>query len=257
MQFDARPRHGNVRGRALLVVACLAMAAAGVFGWLAVFGGKGSPDAVVLDVETAVASTTPDTLPLLVPAAPAVVPATPTTLPLSPLAEQLGRQGSAIPVEPPPLNPPMSLTIGDIELWGPVRAVGLDLSGEMEVPDETEIGWYELGSAPGQAGATVLAAHVTWNQTVGPFFRLGDLEPGDRIDVELSDRSVRIYEVVERTMYRKTELPRERIWRTTGPETLVLITCGGDFNDDINRYRDNIVVYAVPIATTPAPSAST
>lgn len=237
------------------------MVAAGVFAGLAVFGSNGSSDAVVLDVETAVASTVPVTLPPLSRSAEPNTPdedesATPTTLPLSPLAEQLGRQGSAIPVEAPPPNPPMSMTIGDIELWGPVRAVGLDLAGEMEVPDETEIGWYELGSTPGQPGATVLAAHVTWNQTVGPFFRLGDLEPGDRIDVELSDRSVRIYEVVERTMYRKTELPRERIWRTTGPETLVLITCGGDFNDDINRYRDNIVVYAVPVATTPAPSTS-
>ena len=55
-------------------------------------------------------------------------------------------------------------------------------------------------------------------------------------------------EVVERTMYDKDGLPRERIWRNTGDETLVLITCGGDFNPDINRYRQNIVVYAVPVA---------
>ena len=34
----------------------------------------------------------------------------------------------------------------------------------------------------------------------------------------------------------------------TGPETLVLITCGGSFDPDIRRYRDNIVVYAVPVA---------
>jgi hypothetical protein len=29
---------------------------------------------------------------------------------------------------------------------------------------------------------------------------------------------------------------------------LVLITCGGSFNPDIGRYRQNIVVYAVPVA---------
>jgi hypothetical protein len=49
-------------------------------------------------------------------------------------------------------------------------------------------------------------------------------------------------------MYDKDGLPRDRIWRNTGDETLVLITCGGDFNPDINRYRQNIVVYAVPVA---------
>ena len=31
-----------------------------------------------------------------------------------------------------------------------------------------------------------------------------------------------------------------------GAETLVLITGGGDFNSELRRYYDNIVVYAVP-----------
>ena len=44
-------------------------------------------------------------------------------------------------------------------------------------------------------------------------------------------------------------LPTERIWTHAGPETLVLITCGGSFNPQIHHYRDNIVVYAVPIAS--------
>jgi len=29
--------------------------------------------------------------------------------------------------------------------------------------------------------------------------------------------------------------------------TLVLINCGGDYNPEIRRFRENIVVYAVPI----------
>ena len=69
-----------------------------------------------------------------------------------------------------------------------------------------------------------------------------------QIEVALDDGSVRRYEVVERAIYAKLELPRERLWRNTGPEELVLITCGGDFNPEIRRYRQNIVVFAVPIA---------
>jgi len=34
-----------------------------------------------------------------------------------------------------------------------------------------------------------------------------------------------------------------------GDAPLVLITCGGSFNPQIRHYRDNIVVYAVPIGT--------
>ena len=130
----------------------------------------------------------------------------------------------------------------------PVRAIGLEPDGQLEIPDETEIGWYRYGATAGQPGATVLAAHVSWNRTAGPFARLGTVEPGARIAVTLDDGSMRRYEVVERAIYGKLELPRERLWRNTGPEELVLITCGGDYNPEIRRYRQNIVVYAVPVA---------
>lgn len=130
----------------------------------------------------------------------------------------------------------------------PIRAIGLETDGQLEIPDETEIGWYRYGATAGQPGATVLAAHVSWNRTVGPFARLGALDPGAQIEVALDDGAVRRYEVTERALYGKLELPRDRIWRTTGEETLVLITCGGDFNPEVHRYDQNIVIYAVPIA---------
>lgn len=144
-------------------------------------------------------------------------------------------------------NSPLAIRIGDLELDNPVRAVGIEEDGELEVPDETEVGWYQYGSAPGLPGATVLAAHVSWNRKIGPFHQLGNLEPGARVDVVADDGSVRVYEVVERTVYDKDQLPRDRIWTTTGEETLVLITCGGSYNPNIRRYRQNIVVYAVPV----------
>ena len=257
---NARPDRPRATGRALLVVSSLFAVGAVVLGAAAVWP---APDEeVVLDVTPVTAATTPVTVPLL--STPPTVPApaatpegdgpdtssppTTTTIALSPLAELLGVPGTAIPPAIEPRVRPRSITIDDLELWGPVRAVGLEEDGQLEVPDETEVGWYRYGSSPGRAGATVLAAHVTWNDTVGPFHRLGSLDPGARIEVRLEDDTVRTYEVIERTMYDKDSLPRERIWRTTGDETLVLITCGGSFNPDIRRYRQNIVVYAVPVA---------
>lgn len=262
---NARSDRPRATGRALLVVASLSTVAAIVLG-IAALRPSGS-DEVVLDVTPVTAVTSPNTIPPL--PAPSTAPSTSqaaqapeasggdspvataptsTSLALSPLSDLLGVPGSAIPPSIEPRVRPLSVTIDDIELWGPVRAVGLEDDGQLEVPDETEIGWYRYGSSPGRAGATVLAAHVSWNDTVGPFFQLGSLEPGARVEVRLDDDSVRTYEVIERTMYDKDSLPRERIWRTTGDETLVLITCGGSFNPDIRRYRQNIVVYAVPVA---------
>jgi len=146
---------------------------------------------------------------------------------------------------------PRSIRIGDLELDNEVRAVGIEEDGELEVPDETEVGWYQYGSAPGLPGSTVLAAHVSWNRKIGPFHQLGNLEPGARIDVVADDGVTRVYEVIERAVYDKDSLPTRRIWRTTGDETLVLITCGGSYNPNIRRYRQNIVIYAVPVGELP------
>ena len=163
---------------------------------------------------------------------------------------------SAVDANPPdPLDAsrmertmPLAIRYDGLRIDDEIISVGLDEDNELEVPDETEVGWWKFGSAPGLPGATVMAAHVSWNDRAGPFHQLGNAEIGDRLEVDTGDGYTRIYQVVERTMYGKSELPAERIWRTTGPETLVLITCGGDFNPNINRYRHNIVVYAIPVA---------
>lgn len=253
MPDDARPEHSARSGRALLAFAVL-MAVGGASLTAAALWPRGTGGAV-LDVTSVTAPAPPETVPVTSPDARApveqpTVTSTTAALEVEP-ARISGALGlpprSAIPIANVSRVAPRAVTIDDIELQGSVRPVGLRDDGAMEIPDATEIGWYRYGASPGRPGATVLAAHVSWNGDVGPFLELGKLEPGARIDVRLEDDSLRTYEVVERTMYDKDALPRNRIWRTTGDETLVLITCGGDFNPDIRRYRQNIVVYAVPV----------
>jgi hypothetical protein len=240
------------RSLTVIIVAALLVGGGLAFAGLVTRGGG---DDVVLAVDGAVAEATPSTVPPLVTPRPASSesddPAGVDTsdVELSPLAAQLGPRDSAL-IEPRAPRPrPVGLRIDSVDVAGfPVRAVGLEPDGQLEVPDETEIGWYRYGATAGQPGATVLAAHVSWNRTAGPFARLGTVEPGAQVEVTLDDGSVRRYEVVERAVYGKLELPRERLWRNTGAEELVLITCGGDYNPEIRRYRQNIVVYAVPVA---------
>jgi LPXTG-site transpeptidase (sortase) family protein len=244
-------------GLTILIVAAL-LAGAG----LAIAGlvTRGGGDDVVLNVDEAVANVTPSTIPPRLEAtaesddpsdggdAGAASASGGPGDTLSPLAQQLGPRRSAVPEVVAPRPRPVGLQMQSIDVARfPVRAVGLEPDGQMEIPDETEIGWYQYGATAGQPGATVLAAHVSWNRTSGPFAQLGRVEPGEQIEVALDDGTVRRYEVTERAVYGKLELPRERLWRTTGDETLVLITCGGDYNPDIRRYRENIVVYAVPV----------
>ena len=239
------------------VVAALLVGGGLAFAGLAARVGG---DDVVLDVDGATARVAPSTVPPRITSGerdpgsaerrePGDTRDTGETVELSPLAEKLGPRFSAV-IEPRAPRPrPTGLQIDTVDVARfPVRAIGLEPDGQLEIPDETEIGWYRYGATAGQPGATVLAAHVSWNRTAGPFARLGTVEPGARIAVTLDDGSMRRYEVVERAIYGKLELPRERLWRNTGPEELVLITCGGDYNPEIRRYRQNIVVYAVPVA---------
>ena len=174
-------------------------------------------------------------------------PTPPSTLPATASAELPA--ATTIPpsttTHPVPELPPAAVTIIGLNLVGPVRPVGLEDSGAMEVPDVTEVGWYLHGAVPGHPGATVLVAHVWWGDTAGPFHRLGDLDLGAPVEVQLDDGTVHHYTVVERAMYDKYALPSD-LWRRSGPETLVLITCGGEFDHDRRRYEENIVVYALP-----------
>lgn len=207
-----------------------------------------SPPATIAPLAT----TTPSPAVASSSAAPPTTVATATTTTVagsSPLAQDLGPQFSVTVEEPKAKVEPVGLTIAKIGLKVKgVRSVGLEPDGQLEIPNEKEIGWYRYGQAPGEIGSTVLAAHVSWNGSLGPFADLATVEPGDRINVQLSDGGSRTYEAVERNQYNKGELPADRIWSRTGNETLVLITCGGEFNPAIKRYYDNIVIYAVPVA---------
>jgi LPXTG-site transpeptidase (sortase) family protein len=256
MTPEARRADHRIGRRAIgaFVVVCSVASAAVATVALVELGDGGGE--VVLEAPDAVAAQTPSTVP------PRVATTTAPTNPeppivRSPLAEQLGPRLSAIPTAPASRPRPVGFSGADLRLLGfPVVEVGVDESGEFEVPDHRSIGWYRYGAAPGEPGATVLAAHVNWRGKIGPFARLGNLEPGDRVDVALDDGTSRTYEVIERTMYRKDELPPERIWTTSGDETLVLITCGGQFVRREHRYLDNIVVYAVPVADSTTPLAA-
>lgn len=225
---------------------------------LAVFAvRKGTTKSVsVRSVPPATIASAPATIAPLATTAPNAAPSTTvaaatttTVLESSPLAKELGPQFSVAVEAPKAKIEPVGLTIGKIGLKAkPVRSVGFEPDGQLEIPNEKEIGWYRYGQAPGEIGSTVLAAHVSWNGSLGPFADLATMEPGDRINVQLSDGSNRTYEAVERNQYNKGELPADRVWSRTGNETLVLITCGGEFNPAIKRYYDNIVIYAVPVA---------
>lgn len=174
-------------------------------------------------------------------------------LPLSPLAELTVELPSALPeialdgVGEPIGVQPQSISLPTLGVEGaPIVPVGLEDNGELEVPEADTVGWYEFGAGvDGGRGSTVLAAHIAYNGENGVFQNLVDMEPGQRLSIERDGETLE-YIVESVTDYDKWELPIDDLFSESSEERLVLITCGGSFNDALSSYEDNTVVVALP-----------
>jgi sortase (surface protein transpeptidase) len=131
----------------------------------------------------------------------------------------------------------------------PVVPLGLDAAGALEAPDGmTETGWWTGGPEPGEAGPAIIAGHVDSREGPAVFFRLRELQTGDRVTVVRADGS-QVEFVVERLeRHPKDEFPTEAVYGDTPGPTLRLITCGGDFDRSSGHYLDNVIAYAAPVS---------
>jgi hypothetical protein len=133
--------------------------------------------------------------------------------------------------------------------------LSLDAAGAMEVPsDGSHAGWYTEAPTPGALGPAVLAAHVDWGGQPALFFRLGELRPGDRIEVAREDGTTAVFLVQRVARFAKTRFPTEAVYGPADHAALRLITCGGEFDEGVGHYVDNVVVFAAMARSTPARS---
>jgi hypothetical protein len=141
------------------------------------------------------------------------------------------------------------------DLEAPIRAIGADPSGALRVPEDGDLlGWWAAGPRPGEPnGTVVLTGHVdTWDEGVGAMARASRLRPGDRVDVAGGGRST-VYRVAAVRRYPKSQLPAE-VFAAFGRPRLVLVTCGGEFDERTRSYSDNLVVYALPDVPSGSPA---
>jgi hypothetical protein len=156
------------------------------------------------------------------------------------------------PADPTPEAPgaaPVRLVVPDIGIDAPVDPVGVTPDGSLQLPDDVHrVGWYRFGPLPGQPqGSAVLAGHVdSWDQGLGALGRLRSVEPGQRIAVTDAAGHTTRWRVVTRQLVVKQQLPLAGLFTRSGPPRLVLLTCGGPFDERQRSYSDNLVVVAVP-----------
>lgn len=151
------------------------------------------------------------------------------------------------PTEPPltlPEAAPVGLRIPSLDVDAPMVDLGLLPDRTLEVPTTAaDVGWYETSPTPGEQGPSIVAGHVTYNGP-GVFLRLGELGPGDVVEVDRADGSTAVFEVTEVGEYDKDEFPTVDVYGSTDHAGLRLITCGGAFNPDIGYYDSNVIAFA-------------
>lgn len=142
---------------------------------------------------------------------------------------------------------PVALRIDAIDASSSLVGLGLNPDETIEVPPVTEpmqAGWYSYGPTPGELGPAVILGHVNGDGRDGIFARLHEIAAGDEITVTREDGITAVFTVTEVTQIPKPEFPTDAVYGDTDAAELRLITCGGEFDDDRDSYRDNIITYA-------------
>ena len=149
---------------------------------------------------------------------------------------------------------PNRIDIPRLKASAPIVDVGTTPDGELDVPINPRVaGWWSPGAKPGaKVGTALIAGHINYAGVTGTFARIGTLRPGDVVDVygkqNAAPGMVR-FRVTGVRSYKKTALPYKEIFDQKSVGRLALVTCGGAFDTSTGNYLENIVVFAVPIAS--------
>jgi len=177
-------------------------------------------------------------------APPSIPPGSPAEAPAG-LPEIEVRQASLpAPVE---TAPPVRLVYGAIGADMPVDPVGVADDGQMEIPEDAlRAGWYRFAAAPSdEAGAVVVAAHAgSFITPRGPLYDLSSAEVGHRVTLVDSQGGEVTYEVTAVERLGKATLDFRPYFDREGGRRLILITCGGNWDEERQSYDDNIIVTA-------------
>ena len=144
---------------------------------------------------------------------------------------------------------PRRVMIDSVGIDATSSSVGIDTAkGILGVGSNIHhTGWWVDGAQPGdKTGSVLIAGHVdSATAGAGAFFHLKDAKPGDKVEVKTTGGRTFTYRVVSVKSYLKSKLPTD-VWSRSGKARLVLVTCGGPFDQQKRHYRDNIVLTAVP-----------
>lgn len=141
------------------------------------------------------------------------------------------------------LGLPVRLTIPAINVNAGVQYVGVTSEGVMEVPNNaTDVGWFKLGSRPGDKGSAVISGHFDGkNGEAGVFINLYKLKKGDKLYIKDDKGITTTFVVRESRIYNPGNA--EEVFSLNDKAHLNLITCDGVWDGVKKSYSKRLVVF--------------
>lgn len=149
------------------------------------------------------------------------------------------------PIPQEQIAEPQNLSIPKINVSAAVESVGQDSEGKMDVPkDVFNVGWYSLGTKPGEKGSAVMAGHLdTVTGAPAVFYYINQLIAGDIVIVTDKNGKDLTFEVTNVQSYQYDQAPLQEIFASNDKPRLNLITCAGAWNVGNRNYSNRLVVY--------------
>lgn len=158
------------------------------------------------------------------------------------------RRADGVRAEVVSMAAPVAVRVSALGIQARLQPLGLDRRGRLEPPAYGRAGWYAAGPEPGEPGAAVIAGHL--DSATGPdvFAGLAQARRGHRVLVDLRDGTVAAFRVVGTGRFAQREFPTDLVYADVRRPLLRLITCGGEYDEAMGRYLDNVVVFAVSVS---------
>jgi len=134
--------------------------------------------------------------------------------------------------------------IPKIEVDTTIEYVGITEAGAMDVPKgPDEVGWYSLGTRPGDVGSAVMAGHRGWREgKTAVFDDLDKLRIGDKVEIEDDTGKIISFIVTKTRTYDKDAIVPE-VFNSSEGKHLNLISCVGDWDKKTGSSTKRLVVF--------------
>ncbi len=151
---------------------------------------------------------------------------------------------------------PVRLEIDSIDVNSKIMNLGLADDRTIEVPPFSKAdraGWYDRSPTPGEDGPSIVVGHIDAPSGPAVFYRLAELDRGDRIRIHRSDGSTAVFAVRTVETVSKDHFPTRKVYGNLDYPGLRLITCGGVYDRSAGGYQSNTIAYAALVAVNPGP----